>query len=263
MHILSCLVLCCVGFLSPNAPALPGDSANIAPPLGAVGAWPGGDRDDGILEGGKTRSKALVVVLHGGSWKPKSPAELARSALDALSSEARKRKLRLLAPPAPAECRSSVPWIEPAGEALVMALIVSELQAGRAVADRVYLAGHGSGATAALVLAARHPEKFAAVAVWSGTPPPLWDENRQVVGLAHDPVPYLRGVPVYLWTGDDDPILDREALRLFVDGMQAEAQLDRAYVLHWDHGSGRHDYGAAGPRQGLKFLQARRKQRRP
>ena len=65
--------------------------------------------------------------------------ELARSALGALSSQARKLKLRLLAPPAPVECLSTVPWLEPAGEALVLDLIDDELRAGRAVDDRVYL----------------------------------------------------------------------------------------------------------------------------
>jgi len=256
-------MLCCLGQVSAGVPVMPAHSSDLALSGGAPAPWPGGGRDDGVLEGGKARSKALVVVLHGGSWRPRAPAELARSALDALSTEARKRKLRLLAPPAPEGCRSSVPWIEPTGDALVLALVESEVEAGRAAADRVYLAGHGSGATGALILAARHPEKFAAVAVWSGTPPPLWNEDRQVVGLAPDPVPDLRGVPVYLWTGDDDPVLDRSALRLFVKGMQAEALLDRAFVLHWDHGPGGHDYGKAGPRLGLKFLQARRKQRRP
>ncbi|MFT7464350.1 MAG: pimeloyl-ACP methyl ester carboxylesterase [Pseudohongiellaceae bacterium] len=222
-----------------------------------------GKRDDGALEGGRERSKSLVIVLHGGSWKPRPVVRLARSAMEALSSEARRSKLRLLAPLAPVECRSTVPWLEPAGEAAIMSLLDLELAERRASADRVYLAGHGSGATAALVLASRHPERFAAVAAWSGTPPPLWDASQEVVGLASDPIPGLKGVPVYLWTGNEDPILDRGALRFFVEGMEAAAALDSTYELLWDRGAGGHDYGQEGPREGLKFLRAHRKQKRP
>ena len=253
MNIPLLLICCCLGLLCPEPPTLLAPSAMTTL----------GDRDDGALEGGRERSKALVIVLHGGSWRPRPAVQLARTALGALSSEARRRKLRLLAPVAPLECRSTVPWLEPLGEAAVLALIEREVAAGRADVDRVYLAGHGSGATAALVLASRHPQRFAAVAAWSGTPPPLWDETQQVVGLAPDPVPGLKGVPVYLWTSDEDPVLDREALRLFVETMKVAEEFDPSYELDWDRGPGGHDYGEAGPREGLKFLRAHRRQGRP
>lgn len=282
MNIPSLLISCALGLLWPwSATALypnlclsPGLSPAVrpavrpgSPPASAVhgrtALEAGGTEDETALEGGKTRSKALVIVLHGGSWRPRPVAQLARSALDALSSEARRRKLRLLAPMAPLECRSTVPWLEPAGEAVVLELIDRELLAGRADADRIYLAGHGSGATAALILASRHPQRFAAVAAWSGTPPPLWDESEDVVGLAPDPIPGLKDVPVYLWSGDDDPVLDRGALRFFVEAMKAAAKLDSGHELRWEKGPGGHDYGEEGPRAGLKFLRARRKQPRP
>ncbi|GEM_PF-2034764 len=254
MNTILLLISSCLGLLCPEPLSLSGGSASLSAP---------GDREDGALEGGKERSKALVIVLHGGSWRPRPAVQLARSALEALSTEARRRKLRLLAPLAPVQCRTTVPWLEAPGEALILDLIDREVASGRAHADRVYLAGHGSGATAALVLASRHPQRFAAVAAWSGTPAPLWDETQEVVGLAPDPVPGLKGVPVYLWSGNEDPVLDRAALRFFVEGMQEAADLDSSYELKWDRGPGGHDYGEDGPREGLKFLRARRRQARP
>lgn len=254
MNIILPLITCCLGLLCPET---------LSPSAGPASLTASCDREDGALEGGKERSKSLVIVLHGGSWRPRPAVQLARSALEALSAEARRRKLRLLAPVAPIQCRTTVPWLEGPGEALVLDLIDREVDAGRAHADRVYLAGHGSGATAALVLASRHPQRFAAVAAWSGTPPPLWGETQEVVGLAPDPVPGLKGVPVYLWSGNEDPVLDREALRFFVESMKDAADLDSSYELDWDRGPGGHDYGEEGPREGLKFLRARRRQERP
>ena len=108
------------------------------------------------------------------------------------------------------------------------------------------------GATAALTLAARHPGRFAAVAVWSGTPAPLWDAQRNVVGLAEDVVTGLADTPVYLWTGLDDEQLDWETLRVFIHGMRAARPDDDTFV--WDRGEGGHGYGQKGPARGLRFL---------
>jgi len=244
------------------------------------------------LEGGRSTSRALVVVLHGGSYRARAPEDLAQRALQALDDEARRLGLRLLAPLAPDELLSSgepgtdpaTPWSTRRGEEQVLALVEQEVAARRADPARIMLAGHGAGATSAVRLAARHPQRFAAVALWSGTPEPLWDgvpgappsgsliggagepehdaasrpaaAGPTVIGLVDDPVPALASVPVYLWSGHEDRSLDRQALALFVGQMREQQALGRGHELHWEHGPGEHDYGP-GPRRGLQFLRDR------
>jgi poly(3-hydroxybutyrate) depolymerase len=229
-----------------------------------------------VLEGGARSSRALVIALHGGSWKDPDPGRLAERCLDDLSDAARRAGLRLLVPVAPApeagggrEHVYQVPWLLPEGEALVLALIEGECAGRRADPARICLAGHGAGATGALVLAARHAGRIAGVAAWSGTPAPLWDEHRRVIGLVDDPVPALRDVPVYLWTARDDPWLDRAALGLFTRGLEAQRQAPApgaartADLLLVADETGGHGYGVAGPAAGLRFLKAQRRPQPP
>lgn len=214
------------------------------------------------LRGGRPGSASVVIFLHGSSARlpPQRLAERVRAGLDA---EARRAGLSLLLPVAPATCTTSVPFQEPAGEAAVLQLLEEQLASGRVRPERVTLAGIGAGGTAALILASRHPRCFAAVAAWSATPPPLWDLDaggrRIVVGLAPDPIPGLRGVPVWLFTATDDPILDLACRDLFVQGMQAAAARDRAWSLTWVEGLGGHGWGTDGPREGLAFLSRQRR----
>jgi len=155
-----------------------------------------------------------------------------------------------------------VPWLSPEGEALVLALIEQEVETGRADARRVYLAGHGAGATGALMLAARHHDLIAGVAVWSGVPSPLWDEDRRVIGLTEEVVRGLRRVAVYLWSGEDDEILDRETLRWFVRALEHQREQLEGAALIIDDGPGEHGFGGQGPGKGLRFLKKQRKQHR-
>jgi poly(3-hydroxybutyrate) depolymerase len=253
-----------------SAAALTADPAAAGPPV-PVAVWEAAAEvvGDGnapvVLEGGRDGSRALVIALHGGTWTGKRPQERAARLKTDLSSDARRAGLRLLVPVVPERSDddqriSHVPWLSAEGEALVLALIAQEVEAGRADERRVYLAGHGSGATGALMLAARHHDLIAGVAAWSGVPSPLWDEDRRVVGLTEDVVRGLRRVAVYLWTGQDDEILDRDTLRWFVRELTAQReQLDGAEWL-WDEGPGEHGFGAQGPGRGLRFLKKQRKQ---
>jgi poly(3-hydroxybutyrate) depolymerase len=218
-----------------------------------------GDRlaEPRVLQGGKARSKALVVALHGGSFRGRPPLERAQQLLEDLDSDAGRAGLRLLVPvaeefPAPGPYR--VPWLRPEGEAQVWALVRAETDGRRADPRRVFLAGHGAGATAALTLAARQPALVAGVAAWSGTPEPLWDEERRVVGLAEPVVEGLLSVPVFLRTARDDPYLDRDALRLLVDGLRAQAREHHLPGPTWLEGDGGHGWGPEGPAEGLKWL---------
>ncbi len=221
-----------------------------------------------VLEGGRERSRILIVVLHGGSWKPTPALELARRALRELDDDARQLGLRLLAPVAPPSAVDpgedfdpSLPWLTPAGEDTVLRVVREAVgKGGRTDPLRIHLAGHGSGATAAIHLAARYPDLFAGVAAWSGTPSPLWNAERRVVGLVDDPVPKLNPVSVYLWTATDDPVLDRGALARFVDGMVRQRAGGDGAPWLWEQGEGHHGYGP-GPEAGLRFLKQQR--RRP
>jgi poly(3-hydroxybutyrate) depolymerase len=217
------------------------------------------------LEGGARRSRSLVIALHGGSWNGRTPAQLAERLREELDAPARRAGLRLLVPVAPAQQDDEtwqVPWVTPSGEAAVLSLLQQEVAAGRALPDRVSLAGHGAGATGALTLAARHPELLAAVAAWSGTPPPVWDEDGRVIALLDDPADGLWSVPVYLWTGTDDEHLDRDALALFTNRLRTAAAQRGGPGLSWEQGPGGHGYGPRGPDAGLAFLKGRRRQRR-
>ena len=90
----------------------------------------------------------------------------------------------------------------------------------------------------------------------------MWDESQRVVGLVDDPVPRLRDVPVYLWTGTDDRWLDRAALRLFVDDFTVRMAADDRFHLTWEEGEGGHGYGTQGPTRGLEFLVEHRRKTR-
>jgi pimeloyl-ACP methyl ester carboxylesterase len=219
-----------------------------------------------VLEGGRSGSRALVIALHGGTWSGKPPRARAERLKTDLSSDARRAGLRLLVPVLPSRAESEgdghVPWLSPEGEALVLALIEQEVESGRADELRVYLAGHGAGATGAMMLASRHHDLIAGVAAWSGVPSPLWDEDRSVIGLTEDVVRGLRRVAVYLWSGVDDEILDRDTLRWFSRALEHQReQLDGAPLLI-DAGPGEHGFGEQGPAKGLRFLKKQRKQHR-
>ena len=234
--------------LASALPALGPSAAHVDEPLDA-------------LVGGQPKARALVVALHGGSWTGRTPRQLAERLLADLDGEARRAGLRLVVPIAPAAGRDEewqVPWLAPPGEALVLRVLSDEIEARRADPRRLLLAGHGAGATAALHLAARHPELVAAVAAWSGTPAPLWDGPRRGVGLVDDPVAGLSDVAVYLWTGADDDHLDREALELFTDGLRRQRDGPGSRPLLIESGPGGHGFGD-GPRAGLRFLAGQRK----
>jgi poly(3-hydroxybutyrate) depolymerase len=216
-----------------------------------------------VLHGGLPGSRALVVALHGGSFRGRPPLERAQQLLADLSSDARRVGLHLVVPVAP-EPPAALgpeaggdyvsPWLLPEGEALVWKLVDAEKEARRLDPSRLYLVGQGAGATAALTLAARRPERLAGVAAFSGTPSPLWDEKHHVIGLAEPVVESLRRVPVFLFTARDDPLLDRDALRCFVDGMTRQKKEKGGPGLTWVEGEGGHGFGTNGPARGLRFL---------
>lgn len=221
------------------------------------------------LRAGPRRAACLVIALHGGSWNHKSSEELARGLLNELEGPAKRAGVRLLVPILPDAARDwrgstpspegttihdgRVPWMSPPAEAALLALIEAEL--GRGVdPERVGLAGHGAGGTAALLLTARHPERFNGVALWSSSPSPLWDAEGRVVGLVEDPVPRLSGLGLFLYTSDDDAWLDREALRRLERSWEAQLLGKGGRALIRERGSGGHGFGKRGALNGLRAL---------
>lgn len=267
-------LLAAAAAVAPPAPVAPTAAvrppASVAPPvIDGPGDRPSVGDDDFALVGGLEGSRAVVIALHGGSFRGARSPELARRTLNELSSAARKARLRLLVPVAPRAAEASArrgqtPWTTPEGEARMLRVIAMEMDAGRIDRRRLHLAGHGMGATAALTLAARNPRLFVAVAAWSGTPEPLWDGDRNVVGLAEPVAEGLVGLSVYLWTADDDPILDVETLDVFVKAMrdvrgQARVEKARRGEFEWERGEGGHGYGPDGPERALRWLRARKR----
>ena len=64
-------------------------------------------------------------------------------------------------------------WAAPDSEALVLDLVDAALRTFRVDPDRVILSGTSAGALGAWRLAARHPDRFAGLAAFSGGPVPL------------------------------------------------------------------------------------------
>lgn len=237
----------------------------------ALSTRPAAPPEGDLFAGGAPRSRALLVALHGGS-RTRTPRDCAEQLFAALDGPARSARLRLLVPVAPfdGDAREEslagqaaggvwqVPWTSAAGEQIVFGLIDEEVAARRADARRCHLAGVGAGVAGALQLAARRPERIAALACWSGAPAPLWDAERRVVGLVDDVGRALAGTPLYLWTARDDGLLDRAALDLL---LQAPRAGGRVPLLH-EQGEGGHGLPPEGPRAGLAFLAAQRRRGR-
>lgn len=242
----------------------------IPEPVGASRAGPA--RAPEVLEAGLRSSRAVLVALHGSSRQAKSSEELARALRNELHAAARRAKVRVLVPVLPDAARGwrgetegphgllvhdgSVPWASPPGAAAVTAVVDGLLEDGRADPERVGLGGHGAGGTAALLLAARDPARFSGLVLWSSSPAPLWDEQRRVVGLVEDPVPRLRGLGLYLWTGDDDAVLDRASVALLLESWDAEQRRAGGRAPIHEHGEGGHGFGERGARRGLQAFKA-------
>ncbi|GJM20859.1 MAG: hypothetical protein DHS20C15_07740 [Planctomycetota bacterium] len=225
-----------------------------------------------VLEGGLRSSRAVLVALHGGSRRFKSSEELARALLNELDAPARRVGVRILVPVLPDEARGwrgetqgpqgvtvhdgSVPWISPPGEQAVRDLVTRAVERERADPERVGLAGHGAGGSAAILLAARDPQRFSGLVLWSTSPAPYWDAQQRVNGLVEEPVPRLRGLGLYLWTGEDDEQLDRPAVALLLDGWAAEVKRAGGRSAIHEHGEGGHGFGKQGVRRGLKAFKA-------
>ncbi len=106
------------------------------------------------------------------------------------------------------QCRRGVWWNDPRMEALALETLDRTMTEYRGDPDRVYLTGLSMGGYGTFHLAARHPERFAAlVSVCGGVVPP---QRLREGGPAPGEDPYrtmagrIGGIPVWLFHGDRD-----------------------------------------------------------
>lgn len=83
---------------------------------------------------------------------------------------------------------------------------------------RVYLAGQSMGARGAVQLAARYPERFAAVVAVSGRYP-----DRSMVGK-------LKGLPLWMWHGDADAVVPVSESRALVELLKSAGHRSVRYT---------------------------------
>jgi predicted peptidase len=151
------------------------------------------------------RAWPVILALHG------APAQGTDGLLPRSQSLAEAARLHPERYPAVLVLPQCPPGREWTGEVADFALEALE----RTVADyggdrrQVYLAGQSKGAGGALQLAARSPERFAAVVVVSG---------RRPKDLA---VERLKGLPLWLWHGDADKVIPVDESRSLAEVLKA------------------------------------------
>jgi len=100
--------------------------------------------------------------------------------------------------------------------------------------DRVYLTGLSMGGYGAWDLAARHPERFAAVVPVCGGGDPAQADR-------------LRDLPIWVWHGDRDRSVPVEQSRRMVEALRRAGSAVRYDELPGvGHGSWKQAYGAGG-----------------
>jgi poly(hydroxyalkanoate) depolymerase family esterase len=122
----------------------------------------------------RTPVRGLILMLHGCRQDPESFAETTR-----MNAHAQDRGLAVVYPRQSRRANLSAcwNWFDPAhqradaGEPAVLAALVASVAREFSVpSDRLYVAGLSAGGAMAAVLAAAHPDLFAAVGVHSGVP---------------------------------------------------------------------------------------------
>ncbi len=190
--------------------------------------------------GGKTaRPKGILLHLHGG----RTPDFENPTPQSAFRLVAQAEDWAFVMPLRP----EGQEWADPEGERLVIDLLNAALRTWSVEPGRVLLSGSSAGAIGAWPLAARHADRFAALAAFSGGPFAPFPDRGMEDGL----LPNLRHVPIAMFHSALDPLTPVSAARGAAEKLRAlRERFGSGYTLHYTEMPGS-EHGApkagAGP----------------
>ncbi|AKI99482.1 putative esterase [Archangium gephyra] len=162
----------------------------------------------------REREWPVILALHGAGSRG---TDGQRPRMQSLAEAARMHPERYPAVLVLPQCPPDKDW---SGEVADFALEALELTVKEFGGDRkrVYLAGQSMGARGVVQLAARYPERFAAVVAVAGRYP-----DRSMVGK-------LKGLPLWMWHGDADAVVPVTESRSLVELLKSSGNHSVRYT---------------------------------
>jgi predicted peptidase len=194
-----------------------------------------------------TREWPIVVDLHGGGAQG---SDGIRQTAHFLADQIRLRRGRFPLIAVFPQAATGTDWLEPEMQDLVLAEIDSSLAEFHSDPKRVYLTGFSMGAGGVYRLAARFPERFAALVAIAGQVEvdTLWgpektaiDRRTNVYVNASDPFAALadriRGTPTRIFHGETDDVISvTQSRRLFAALKNIDAKVQYTEYPDTHHG---------------------------
>jgi predicted esterase len=193
----------------------------------------------------------LVIYLHGGSDRGTDLKKLYSSGLPDQVYRGREFPFVAAAPQCPEHLRwSTDDWFE-----CFLKDVISRYSID---ADKVYLTGYSLGGSGTWYIAARYPDKFAAIAPISG-----FTSN---IDYLDGHLDALASIPIWAFHGRDDLVVPCEETERMVKALEARradvrftAEPDMGHWIHWQVYPGRelYDWLLAHSRKGKARLQGK------